>query len=343
MSTLFTPTTIKELAVSISRSPSMTYTKTSLIERLFGSSVLEAREYSISRALLTPFALPYSPYPPTIGDPRNFGVDVSIYQGIIDHLVLAAYAPVSVEYIMIRMGQSWGYQDPNFVSNWTHSKIPRMGYHVIHPGQPIDPQVEKVMSIWKTVGDDFGEGPLWIDLELHHDQSPRTISTKTWEMIQKLRDRMGHDVAVYSAKWFLNGYCEPQSWWSEVWWWLAHYLHPSVGEEHVGPPARPVQIPVDKVAFHQTSSYGNGKLLGVESLRLDFNRYMLAAILPLSNFLTLPTPPPTGDLALRVAYNEGQIRAMLLTLKELKTGGGLDRARIDQLTRWAENLNYTEA
>lgn len=350
MSGLFIPNTeiltLEELTVSRARSPSMTHVKTSLVERLFGSSILEAREYSIPRALITPFALPYSPYPPTIGDSRNFGVDVSVYQGLIDFILLAAYASVPVEYMMIRMGQSWGYQDTNFVYNWTYAKqagIPRMAYHVIHPGQSVDIQVAKVMNIWNTVGNDFGEGPLWIDLELSHDQSPRVISTKTWEMIQKLRDQMSHDVAVYSADWFLSAYCEPQNWWSEVWWWLAHYLHPSVGREHIGPPARPAHIPPSKVAFHQTSSYGNGKLLGVESLRLDFNRYMLAAILPLRKFLTLPAPPPTGELEERVAYNEEQIRAALLALTELQTGEGLDRARVDQLIQWAQNLNYVEA
>lgn len=356
MSRLFIPDTevltLEELTVSVARSPSMTYVKTSLAERLFGSSLSEAREYSILRTLVTPFALPYSPYLPTVEDLRAFGVDVSVYQGIIDFILLAANAPVSVEYIMIRMGQSWGYQDPNFVYNWNHAKqsgIPRMAYHVIHPGQPIDVQVAKVMNIWNIVGNDFGEGPLWIDLELSHDQSPNTISTKTWEMIQRLRDQMGHDVAVYSADWFLSGYCEPQDWWNEVWWWLAHYLHPSVGQEHVGPPARPEQISPSKVAFHQTSSYGDGNRLGVESLRLDFNRYMLGATLPLREFLTLSSPPPSPppspspELEVRVAYNEGQIQAILLMLEEVQTREGLDRARVDQLIRWAQSLNYSEA
>ena len=269
----------------------------SLAEMLFGKSVIPAA------ALLKASALPYKPYQPNEMDSRPFGVDISIYNGTMDYQMMKDYGPNKIAYATARMGMSWGYQDPKFIKHWTGLRdvgIPRMAYHVIYPSQAVDPQVAKVMQNWATVDSDYGEGTLWIDLELSQGQSPRVVSNKTWEMVRKLRDRMdGWKVGVYSAFWFLSSYAEPQEWWSQVDWWLANYLYPSAGKEHPGPPARPPQIPAERVIFHQTSEYIDALPMGAQgdgNVRIDGNRFLPST--PLSDYIMVAPneePPPIEE------------------------------------------------
>ena len=181
---------------------------------------------------------------------------------------------------MIRSGQgrvgNYHDLDYKFYYNWEHAAefFPRMAYHVIYPSEPIDLQVANVDRIFNAIDYDFGEGPLWIDFELHHNMEPEPLTSACYQFYCALQDEFDIRVGIYSGKWFLDRYCVPQSWWADVDWWLATYW---TSEEHDGPPGIPAIIPIENVIFHQTSSWCDGNLLGAPVLpegRIDSDRYM---------------------------------------------------------------------
>ena len=225
------------------------------------------------------------PFPPTKDDPRPFGVDISRYNGIVDFDKMKAYDYVPVEYIMIRSGQgaSWSYDalDNKFYFNWAGAKragIPRMCYHVIYPSVSVQPQVDNVKSIFEEIDYDFGEGPLWIDLELYQGMKDPVIMDRTIEFKTKLEEQLNIRVGIYSGWWYLETMLDEglqvPDWWSEVDWWLAQYTFAELGYEHPGPPYAPA-IPKENVIFHQTTSFIEGAPLGAPgNKRVDGNRYM---------------------------------------------------------------------
>ena len=218
-----------------------------------------------------------SPFPPSTTDPRPFGVDISRYNGVVDFDMMAAYDTVAVEYIMIRSGQGaeWSYDglDNRFYYNWAGAKgkFPRMCYHVIYPSVSVQPQVDNVKRIFDD--GDFGEGPLWIDLELWQGMTPKVVSDRTIEFQRKLTEQLGIRVGIYSGWWFLSQ-LPVASWWSEVDWWLANYLNAELGREHPGPPDHGA-IPLENIVFHQTTSWIQGAPMGAPgNVRIDGNRFM---------------------------------------------------------------------
>jgi len=61
--------------------------------------------------------------------------------------------------------------------------------------------------------------------------------------------------------------------------------------EHPGPPGKVDAIPWDRVKFQQTASTGDGKKIGSQSARLDFDRWQ-GTREELRIFLGLPVDPP---------------------------------------------------
>jgi GH25 family lysozyme M1 (1,4-beta-N-acetylmuramidase) len=236
-----------------------------------------------------------APFPPSTTDTRPFGVDISRYNGVVDFDMMRAYDYVPVEYIMIRSGQgaSWSYDalDSRFYYNWENAKgIPRMCYHVIYPSVSVIPQVDNVERIFEEVDFDFGEGPLWIDLELWQGQTPQVVNDRTQEFQWRLEERFNIKVGIYSGWWFLSQ-LPHASWWNDVDWWLAQYLNANLEREHPGPPAHG-SIPIENVKFHQTTSWIEGAPMGAPgNVRIDGNRFMGGN---LYEYLNVEEPPVTS-------------------------------------------------
>lgn len=203
---------------------------------------------------------------------KPFGIDVSRWQGRINwDLVAANQEPV--RYVGIRATISWGYADSWFRQNWSEAKrvgILRMAYHVVYPGESADRQINHFLQL---VGEDTGELPLVLDVELNHNRSPDQIETTILRCASLIKARTGRDPIIYSrGTWvdqFITAGGMPPAWLNEYDWWLAHYLRS--GDEHPGPPRLPKGLIRERCIIHQTAS--KGAPIGVESKSLDYNRW----------------------------------------------------------------------
>jgi GH25 family lysozyme M1 (1,4-beta-N-acetylmuramidase) len=235
------------------------------------------------------------PFPPDKDDFRPLGVDISRYNSNVDFEKMAEFRDPPIEYIMIRSGQgrlgNYDDLDSSFYYNWEHASeyFPRMAYHVLYPSEYVPDQVANVNRIFKSIDYDFGEGPLWIDFELHHNMNPVSLTNACKQFYDALIAEFDIRVGIYSGNWFLKARCQPQAWWAEVDWWMAHYW---TSEEHDGPPDKPDIIPLNKIKFHQTTSWGDGMLLGAPVLpygRIDLNRYMGENLYEYLDYEEVPT------------------------------------------------------
>lgn len=288
------------------RSPSMLYGRPRTYRGVLASA-LGAPFYALA-------GLPYSPYPPDPNDPAEFGIDVSLYNGDIDFEAVAAFDNPKIKYVMVRQSISWGYEDPLFVQNWEgfkqYTDIPRMFYHVIYSSQDVFRQLDNIERIANKVQGDLGEGPAQEDWELSNGQPKNAVSNRMGQMLEEGPKRFNHRFGGYSAKWFMDGYAEPQPWWATTDWWLAHYLHPSQQREHPGPPARPAIIPKKAVKFRQSSSYVDGRILGVPgNIRVDANRFELWDEMPVEQHLGTESPDPPPDPADEISIGLATIKA----------------------------------
>jgi GH25 family lysozyme M1 (1,4-beta-N-acetylmuramidase) len=262
-----------------------------------------------------------SPIPPSTTDPRVLGVDISQFNGVMDFDKLSNYEPPKFEFIVIRTGQSssTNFDDAQFLRNWGKAKsvgLPRSTYHVLYPGLDVEPQVRHFLSLMEEAGD-LGEGPFWLDVELHHGQTKKRISDATHEWLEQVTQETGHRAGVYTGKWFTDAYMEPQDWWTETDWWLATWLQ---SREHPGPPRLPVSVPLSACKIHQTTSFGNGKLVGAESSQIDLNRWMGTREEFVEYFNVPPQPP--SDLEKRVAANEAAIADLIRRVEALEDQSG---------------------
>ena len=205
-----------------------------------------------------------------------FGLDVSRYQGIIDWDMTAAHEDPTVEFVIMRAAISWGYKDTYFDRNWTEARrvgIPRSAYHVIYPTE--DP-VRQMVHFLDCVGEDLGEMPLSIDVELSHDATPSQYQATLLRALEYIQEATQRKPIIYSRASFINVFVtgsgnEPPDWYREYDWWLAQYL--LSGEEHPGPPTLPNGVPRERVIIHQTSDRGDGPAFGMQSAGLDYNRW----------------------------------------------------------------------
>ncbi|NMB87002.1 MAG: glycoside hydrolase family 25 protein, partial [Chloroflexi bacterium] len=132
---------------------------------------------------------------------RAFGIDVSRYQGKTNWDVVKAHSP-KVVFAGIRATVSWGYRDSWFAHNWEEARrvgILRMAYHVVYPAENPNRQVDNFLA---TVGTDFGELPLVLDVELDQGQSARNIANNVLTHAQLIEARTGRRPIIYSrASW----------------------------------------------------------------------------------------------------------------------------------------------
>jgi GH25 family lysozyme M1 (1,4-beta-N-acetylmuramidase) len=262
------------------------------------------------------------PFPPSTTDPRILGADISHFNGLMDFGEFTAYGPPRFEFVIIRSGQSnnSNWDDKQFLRNWQQAKsfgLPRSVYHVLFPSLEVEPQARHFLSLMEAAGD-LGEGPFWLDVELHQNQSKKRISDATFEWLQWVTNETDHRAGIYSGQWFTDQYMEPQDWWSETDWWLATYIWPGQEKEHPGPPGLPKDVPLNACKIHQTTSYGDGQLVGAESYRIDLNRWMGTRVEFIEYFgIDEPPPPPPSDLEARVAANEQAIAELRQTLQKL--------------------------
>ena len=277
----------------------------------------------IRRALGLLEAFVTYPYAPNPNDARRFGYDPNQYV-TIDAQALADYE-IPAEFALIRIGGSASVRDTKFKHYWATAKAaktPRSIYTYTWPGWTVSQHIENFMAsveLW-TPGD-LGEGPIWVDVETHAGKSRRHVSLHAYDYIRSLESETGKVVGAYSAKWFIDGYMEPQDWMKEILWWLATY---ATGREHPGPPAIPNPIPVSNVVIHQTGSKCNSALFG-GSGTFDTDRWTGSESQFRQLFNIEEPDPPDPDLEIRLAHLELQVKD--------------NQREIERLSEWKANTD----
>lgn len=212
---------------------------------------------------------------------RPFGIDISSHQGVIDFDKLAAQVgDLYVHFIGTRATMSWGFQDTRYKINWAEAKrIGRLrtAYHVIYPGQATKSQCD---NFFKFIGNDRGELPETLDVELDHDCSAAQIQDSVLSHAVRFFQETGRRPWIYSRAGWLDYYltgtkwnanAKAPGWLRDYDLWLAQYLNSPV--EHAGPVTLPLGCQRDDVIIHQTASHTPGVPFGMQSLQLDYNRW----------------------------------------------------------------------
>jgi hypothetical protein len=273
-----------------------------------------------------------TPFPPTPGDARIFGLDFWEGTGNWDAAVTKRFSNPSVAFVIIRSGQGLmdSYDDTKFLANARKAieeKIPWIDYHVLMPQQDAVNQVDHLYGIINALGGELPSMFIW-DVELVNSQTPKTISSKTRVVVDYTRQRFSTLSGWYSGPWFTNTYMEKQDWMldSNYPYWHAQYLWPDQQKERTGINLMlPYDnwLPITQVMIHQTTSYGDASLFGFTGSthgRIDYNRWMWSEERYKEIFkLVEPEPePPTG------------LEERVVKLEE----------RVSDLERWAKGIAY---
>lgn len=204
-----------------------------------------------------------------------WGIDKSRWQGKMDW---EAVARAGVRFMATRASISWGYQDSWFTHSWTEAKrvgILRAAYHVFYPGESVTRQMDHFL---KVVGEDLGELPLVLDVELDHGLTYKEIGAAVHAACAYLTNETKRQPMIYSRASWVDAYITggksqtPPEWLNQYDWWLAQYL--LSGKEHPGPVARPRGVGVDRVMIHQTTDKGAPVGCGAEIKTMDYNRWV---------------------------------------------------------------------
>lgn len=265
-----------------------------------------------------------APFPPSPTDPRLLLSDWSHWQGNVDIGKYLAYGPPKFRAVIIRTGQghSSDLVDTQFLANAQKceaNKFPWMSYHVLLPNQDVPRQVGHLHDRINLLG---GVLPklIWWDVQVANNQSKRKVSEATIEAVRLTKQETGVDTGVYSAQWFTNSAMETQDWFADINWWIAQWLWPDQPAEHPWPTALPETVDISQVMIHQTTSFGDGRLVGMGSDRVDLDRWMWTEE-QFNVIMGIDEPPPPSDLEEQVKANTEAIKA---------------------LQEWASNLAFEE-
>ena len=208
-----------------------------------------------------------------------FGIDLSKYNTSadgkkkVDFDIIAAHQP-HVDFIAMRAGISWGYQDPWFnyyFSEGTRINRILMPYHVLYPGESPTAQMD---NFFRILGDiNFKTTPLVIDLELDHGYTVSAITKTTADCINIITQRTGRTPIIYSRASWINQFVRVSDL-PLTFWWLAQYLYsrpyPLYTPEFPSPPTMPRFV--HHWLFHQTTQ--RGRSIGAPGLYyMDYNRF----------------------------------------------------------------------
>lgn len=233
---------------------------------------------------------------------KPFGIDVSRHQGLINWEMVKNHENPIVEFVVIRGGISWGYKDVHFDRNWSEAKrlgLRRGAYFVIYPNEDAKQQCDAWLKI---IGNDLGELPLTIDVELHagiHKCTPERYQSVLRNCLIYLEQKTGRKPIIYSRASFVDAYITGPwykpvpTWYNDYYWWMAQYL--LSGEEHQGPPTLSRGISRERVIIHQTSDRGDGPAFGMQSTSLDYNRWQETADITLYEMTSTESEPPEPD------------------------------------------------
>ena len=227
------------------------------------------------------------------------GIDISAYQFSSDGKRKPNFDIINAkcEFVAVRAGISWGYQDKWFQYSWQHLTVPRMAYHVIYPEESAVNQMQHFLNIVRPTDTDR----LVLDVELDHGQTKTKITDTLVQCLEYVKAQTGRYPIVYSRAGWINQFVDVSEL-PSVDWWLANYLkalpYPLYTPEKNPPPALPRGV--TKWLIHQTSQYANGSEFGVASHYVDLDRWNGSSEDILAYFGLTDAPAPEPPLERKV-------------------------------------------
>ena len=148
------------------------------------------------------------------------GIDVSYWQGSIDWSQVAG---AGYRFAVLRATVGNYYSDPTFAFNWTQARangILVSAYHVVNPRNSASSQIDHFLNF---LGDRNPDLPLVLDVELHRDRPPATVTDVVEECTLRLEQIRSRRPIIYTAAGFWNAYILPVTDWSRYDLWIANY------------------------------------------------------------------------------------------------------------------------
>ena len=200
------------------------------------------------------------------------GIDISAYQYSGDGKRKPNFDIINAkcEFVAVRAGISWGYQDKWFRYSWDNLDVPRMAYHVIYPEESAISQMQHFLNIVRPTATDR----LVLDVELDHGQTKAKITDTLVRCLEYVKAQTGRYPIIYSRAGWINQFVDISQL-PSVDWWLANYLkalpYPLYTPEKNPPPLLPRGV--TNWLIHQTCEKGNGAEYGVVSHYVDLDRW----------------------------------------------------------------------
>ena len=202
-----------------------------------------------------------------------FGIDISAYQYSPDGKQKPDFDLINekCDFVAVRAGISWGYTDKWFEYSWSHVLRPRLGYHVVYPGESATAQMKHFLNIVHPTQNDR----LVLDMELDHGYSKARITKTLVDCMNIIQTETGRYPVIYSRAYWVNDHLDVNALPEKTDWWLANYLRsnpdPYFTPEMTPPPMLPNGV--KNWLIHQTSKEQDGSKVGVVSHYVDTNRW----------------------------------------------------------------------
>ena len=261
----------------------------------------------------------------------TFGLDGSRYwssNGLADFKVLAQARNPTVRFLAFRASISWGYTDPFFGYHWKEAAkiadyrkalvygapedfylpVGRCAYGVIWPGEDGRRQAHNLLKSVEDQGVDWNHDRLVIDLELHHNQTPRRITDSTNLYGKTLKEETGRWPFLYMRYYWTRDHTIVDELYPFPMWY-AQYLTPIPGFRYRAeypPPPNPI-FEDRGWTVHQTAERGRPQPYGVTGKQvIDYDRWNggYKEVLKFFGIGEPTTPPPQIGLTELIDMHE---------------------------------------
>jgi lysozyme len=220
------------------------------------------------------------------------GIDVSVYQGTIDWLNVAAKDteqghPIGFAYIKATDGP--GYVDPQFAANWRNSRglLPRGAYHFFlatATAAEVSEQADNFIRALKgglaSTGETSLELPPMVDVEWGSVPGGVSVAQAVASLqsfLLLVERAFGMRPIIYTGPAFWQQYMgNTQAFSGSHLLWIATYGAPHTGDEGFDPPAVDPQIPGGWASYAIWQSAVQRGVAGIQGL-VDRDQVRLAA------------------------------------------------------------------
>jgi len=213
------------------------------------------------------------------------GVDVSVWQGVIDWAKLATMA----DFAFIRAGYGNDSVDIRLSANRDGAAayaVPFGLYWYVKPDKAWDKTANAFYSAWKMQP---GKLPPVIDVEENGGLGKSALESWLYKLVNRFEGLAGQQVMIYTSAGFWNGNMPLTNWAKNRKLWVANWTTgaaPLLPNEWAGA-ANPRTW-----EFWQYSARGDGAAYGVQSASIDLNRYHFSAAEFAAEYGVLPPVPP---------------------------------------------------